>query len=62
MCEVVDITDLIRLRQRVVVLDRYLAERDKPRLDKPTKAKVIELAAARNEHINRAPKAEKCTE
>jgi hypothetical protein len=34
--EVVDITELIRLRQRIVVLDRYLAERDKPRPDQPT--------------------------
>ena len=36
MSEVVDITELIRLKQRIVVLDRYLAERDKP--DKPRAA------------------------
>jgi len=30
MSEVVDITELIRLRQRVVVLDRYLAEGNPP--------------------------------
>jgi hypothetical protein len=45
MSEVVDITELIRLKQRIVVLDRYLAERDKPR---PPKATIIELTAARN--------------
>ena len=62
MSEVVDITELIRLRQGGVVLDRDLAERDKPRPEKPTKAKVIELAAARNEHVDRAPDAKQGTE
>jgi hypothetical protein len=50
MSEVVDITELIRLKQRIVVLDRYLAERDKPDKPRPPKATIIELTAWRNVH------------
>jgi len=54
--EVIDLIEQLRLRQRLVVLERYLAQRDKrqpdkpmPRTEKPTlKATIIELAVARS--------------
>jgi hypothetical protein len=57
--EVIDLIEQLRLRQRLVVLERYLAQRDKPRPDKPMEkprpdkpmpvmqATIIQLAAAR---------------
>jgi hypothetical protein len=52
MSKVYDVTEPMRLKQLLATLDRYLAEHERTRPDKPTlqKAKIIELAAVRNEH------------
>ena len=49
MSKVYDATELLRMKQCIAMLERCLAEHERPRPDKPTRpgATIIKLAAAR---------------